>query len=277
MSANYLLKAIDKSNLKIFVNLPESLVGRSPDCDIVIDNHHLSRVHARFYSKSGQVFLEDMESTNGTFLNNRQIHEAVLVSHGDVVKFGFSAFCFMEEANANATILMGKISPANINNQGSAIDEGELAGAGTVIRQEYPLPAQWQSNAYGEDEGFGKGKYSKDFVRQSIKIKVKQDKSVRAAVMMVSGSQEGRVFALFNNRTHWEIGRDFSCQIQLNDVCISNHHCRLSILDEGWSIEDLGSSNGVYLNGKRIQSAMLADGALVRLGAVEFVFGLPPA
>ncbi len=63
-------------------------VGRSLDCDIVISDPNVSRVHAEFVSAAGDVIIRDKNSTNGTKVNGVAVHGDQLLQHGDVVNFG---------------------------------------------------------------------------------------------------------------------------------------------------------------------------------------------
>lgn len=58
----------------------EASIGRSPDNDLVIDNLAVSNHHARVSYEDGQLFVEDLKSLNGTFLNDMRIERAAL--HG---------------------------------------------------------------------------------------------------------------------------------------------------------------------------------------------------
>lgn len=62
-------------------------IGRAPDNAVVIDNPAVSGHHARVFSESGAVILEDLNSTNGTFVNGRHTTRHVLRG-GDVVVVG---------------------------------------------------------------------------------------------------------------------------------------------------------------------------------------------
>src|SRR6266700_1068559 len=52
-----------------------------------------------------------------------------------------------------------------------------------------------------------------------------------------------------------QIGRAEACRIQLSDTYVSQFHARIFSRDDGWFVEDLGSTNGTYLNQRRITSA----------------------
>lgn len=62
-------------------------IGRLPDNRIVIDNPAVSGHHARVFMDGDKVVLEDLKSTNGTFINNKPVTRRVL-EHGDVVLIG---------------------------------------------------------------------------------------------------------------------------------------------------------------------------------------------
>ena len=72
---------------------------------------------------------------------------------------------------------------------------------------------------------------------------------------VITGDHKGRKFC-FCGPTHCDIGRALDCFVQLSgterDRLISRHHCRLDIDPPVVRIADLGSSNGTYVNGKRV-------------------------
>src|SRR5437588_1825343 len=63
------------------------------------------------------------------------------------------------------------------------------------------------------------------------------------------------------------IGRASECQVQTQDALVSRRHARI-IWDGGYWIEDLGSSNGVFVGGERVQKAPLRPGDEVRCGSL---------
>jgi len=63
-------------------------VGRSPDCDIVLDNAGVSRNHVRIVQTPGGYYeVEDLGSSNGTFVNDTQVQREYLMNN-DVVRVG---------------------------------------------------------------------------------------------------------------------------------------------------------------------------------------------
>lgn len=63
------------------------LVGRSADCDIVLSQPEVSRIHAVIYREAGQVFVEDRNSANGTLVNERSVGQAEVMP-GATISFG---------------------------------------------------------------------------------------------------------------------------------------------------------------------------------------------
>ncbi len=69
-------------------------VGRSPDCDVFLDDVTVSRRHAEVLRRDRQFFIEDKGSLNGTFLNRRRIESAPL-EDGDELQIGKYKLTFL--------------------------------------------------------------------------------------------------------------------------------------------------------------------------------------
>ena len=69
-------------------------LGRSADADIRLDDRYASGIHARVFNRSGSHFVEDMNSTNGTLLNSRDLHGEAELNPGDVIRIGDTEFRF---------------------------------------------------------------------------------------------------------------------------------------------------------------------------------------
>jgi pSer/pThr/pTyr-binding forkhead associated (FHA) protein len=70
------------------------------------------------------------------------------------------------------------------------------------------------------------------------------------------------------------LGRSREADVRVADVNVSRRHAELRQEGAGYWIVDLGSTNGLELNGKRVDRARLRDGDRIVLGSTEVVFGL---
>jgi two-component system, cell cycle response regulator len=74
-------------------------VGRNNDCDIHLNYPGISRVHFTIYSGK-DVYIEDLKSSNGTYLNDQRISEKVILQSGDTINLGQVAFKFFRKDSA---------------------------------------------------------------------------------------------------------------------------------------------------------------------------------
>jgi len=71
------------------------------------------------------------------------------------------------------------------------------------------------------------------------------------------------------------VGRLKGCEICLGDVNVSREHAVFERGDAGWSIRDLGSTNGTLVNGERVDRARLHDGDVIVIGITELIYHEP--
>lgn len=90
------------------------------------------------------------------------------------------------------------------------------------------------------------------------------------AKLLVQESAGVREFELVDNEVH--IGRELDNALRLADPSISRHHAVIRRTAAGFEVQDLQSSNGVLVNGTRLQTAILRDGDRVTLGQIHMTF-----
>ena len=89
----------------------ELTLGREPGNEIAINDAEISRKHARLSFQSGTYMIEDLGSTNGTFVNGQRLMGPHALRAGEIVSFGEQISCTYEtisEADPNATIIASK-------------------------------------------------------------------------------------------------------------------------------------------------------------------------
>lgn len=66
----------------------ELTIGRAPGCAVTIDDSYVSQLHARVFVVDGQFLVEDLGSTNGTYLNQQKVGPPVVMRPGDRLQVG---------------------------------------------------------------------------------------------------------------------------------------------------------------------------------------------
>lgn len=66
----------------------EVLIGRAPECSVCLQDEFASNLHAKIYQAEGRFYVEDLGSTNGTYVNGRRINYPTELRGGDNIKVG---------------------------------------------------------------------------------------------------------------------------------------------------------------------------------------------
>lgn len=84
------------------------------------------------------------------------------------------------------------------------------------------------------------------------------------------GHDTGEKF--YVDRPRLTLGRDPGADVFLNDVTVSRNHAVVTVAGGEVSIEDVGSLNGIFVNGVNVDKAILHDGDRVQIGTFQMVF-----
>lgn len=77
----------------------QTTIGRGPDNTIVCDMDNVSRTHCKIYAGAGGNYIEDVGSTNGTFVNDQELTSRQKLRNGDLLKIGGVIFKFIDGDN----------------------------------------------------------------------------------------------------------------------------------------------------------------------------------
>ncbi|HYG76298.1 MAG TPA: FHA domain-containing protein [Planctomycetota bacterium] len=91
-----------------------------------------------------------------------------------------------------------------------------------------------------------------------------------ASVTVIFGGQEQKVFEL--DKPKMVVGREPSCEIHIDNLGISRNHCAFINRNDSFVLQDLGSSNGTYVNGRKITEYFLNDADEVIIGKYTLRF-----
>lgn len=208
-------------------------LGREPDCDIIFDANAImvSRRHAQIKREGGEFTIEDNGSFNGTLVNNQRISTPTPVYHDDEIQLGMGGPVLRFNA------------PSRVAPKGAS-----LAGQRSV-------PLDQMGKAPAMSDTLSSKTMISNMGNMSQKI---SDQSAKPQLLMT---------LRFGNKSELVVGREDSSDIKLDGLQISNHHAKLSQSNSGITIEDIGSTNGVYVNGNKISRQNISPDDAVYIGS----------
>lgn len=104
VSLIFLLKNSETSNVRRITFIGENgiretkefssvlKIGRGNDNGLIVSNQHVSANHCRIVNRDGELFIEDLNSTNGTMVNGKRIIAPELIKSGDEIRLGETRF-----------------------------------------------------------------------------------------------------------------------------------------------------------------------------------------
>src|SRR6266568_509866 len=238
MAAVEIIGSAPGQGKRISLNKEVIRLGRDPEGEVVINAAAavVSRKHAEIHKRGPQFVIVDLKSFNGTLLNNQRVADAAELYDGDQIQLGMGG------------PLLRVIDPAH-----PAPPQRLAARGGSPSA---PLPRAPIPSAFGQIAEIAR--------RQTIVAGASTPASDRTPVRPNPQLLAQRSF---EDRPQLSIGRAPDNDIRLDGLQISNHHARFARDNGNVTVEDAGSTNGVYVNGERIsgrRAVQIAD--LIQIG-----------
>ena len=190
------------------------LIGRAPDCDYVLSDDAVSSRHAGLSRQEGYLLLEDLDSANGTWVNDRRIKRTRLD--------------WRQAFEIGGTMLTPVEVVASVRTERAAQSTSVLSAL--------------------------------------------QDIDLSAPAALGPGTDEAAGFALALGETV-VVGRDPAAGVVLDTPNVSRLHARLTRQSDGILVEDLGSTNGTWVNGQRMRKpALVRPSDDLRIGPQRLQF-----
>ena len=252
-------------------------IGSAPDCDLVVAQPSVSGHHCRLTRQGNQYWIEDLQSTNGTFVNGSRIpvNQPMLVDPGWQITLGrqtpmpWPSSALPSASASGRVISIGRAPESDVqvdlpivswnhaqivfeNNR--AILEDLNSRNGTSIDRVDNRIQRAALNP-GSDVFLGSYKIAASQLLGSKKVEIGE-----AAFHKVAFRGNSMV-----------IGRDPQADLPLDFPMVSWRHARLTREPGGILVEDLGSRNGTFVGGIRINGKVLAKpGQEIGLGSYRF-------
>lgn len=221
-------------------------IGRDPECAIPLYVRKVSRRHASITPGLLGYTIVDT-SANGVLVNGVRIEGARLLGQGDLIRIGEAEFRFAAD-------------PANFEPQlPSAVD---VSGAATPTVRQATLSRM--ACASGRVEA-----------RANAPLQSVQSTSpaVLLATLEILNDSVRKGMRFRIEKPSVQIGRAAQSDVRLEEDSVSSAHAILVQRGTAWHLRDLGSRNGTYVDGERVTSESVVEGAAeFRFGNVKLLF-----
>ncbi len=254
-------------------------IGRSSatePIDIVLDNPQISRKHAFIEAKQGLLYIADLNSTNGTYINgsaNKLIPEKQYVlSIGDVVTFAKlpDIQMIVEKSIAVEAEISGKTEMPKISGNINAILEKKgIVSFGRDNTNDIVFNESYISRIHATIEKTASGKYlikdtstngtyvNERLVNGPVFISENDKISIGKHIFSIKTSQSVPIPEIslrekLQKKNILIIGR-VDADIIIKDILVSRKHAEISFDGQSYWVKDLNSTNGTFLNGENIK------------------------
>ena len=244
------------------IDSAQTFIGRSEGASVpLFGDVNVAPIHASIQKHGGQYILTDGGSPIGTYLNGQRIQQAPLV-HGSVIQIASFPLQFLMKGSAAPIVgpeaYRGQSYPAGP--YGAATQAAAPVGAVGGMpfgAQQNPYPQAPVSN---QTVAYGAGAYPQQQTHQPVA-------SASFAVVALDGSVAGQRFPI---QSPMEVGREGAGIRIATDTNASRRHASISPSFSGVQVSDLGSTNGTFVNGQRVQTAEAKPGDVIKIGGTSF-------
>ncbi|MBQ6019724.1 MAG: FHA domain-containing protein [Clostridia bacterium] len=260
----------------------EVSIGRARSCDIVLNYPTVSRFHAVVARRGKGWMIFDTGSKSGVFVNGEKIGKSAYIYDGDEIEMGTASLSFRSplfrrpEAQQSAApeppqktqskkpARSGQRqragAPADTPHRRSQNDKNAGAQQTRSARQNpaAKTPAQGVRAAAGGQN-------------PAIRQKTARPRRGSGYISALRNLADRSLVLLFANE--YVIGRTQECGITLPVMTVSRRHAKLAKRDGRWTITDLDSKGGVWINNaKEKGTIVLYDGDVIDIGGVRFKY-----
>jgi pSer/pThr/pTyr-binding forkhead associated (FHA) protein len=213
-------------------------IGRSPDNDLPVDNLAVSNYHARVYFEGGRLVVEDLDSLNGTFVNDLRVERATL-HDGDSIHIGKHRIKVDATGDAPVPWDSGRKAAAPRINETMVLD--------TKARRDMLQ----QAAAMGERTQFAAGRFKVP------------------TLIVLNGNTDRKEYTLTNKLT--VIGKSAMATVRLKGWFKPQMAAQINQRDDGFYIgpgDQVPAVNGSPIHGP----TRLNDGDMIQIGGVRLNF-----
>ncbi len=241
MRAFLRIKAPGNDDRTICVGQDEFVIGRSPNYDLQIRDDNISRKHVKITLNDSQPFIEDLGSTNGTFINSTFVEKTTRLHHNDRIEIGDAILLFyLEDPD------MSRLE----SSQTIAIDR---------MKQPAAEPPASRRIALSDEQHLAAS--TRELSRAALHLQAEMALQVRFA--------DGHQLRIKLDKPEFTIGRAPENDLQVFDEELSRRHMKISLRNNTYYVEDLDSANGTYVNGRITDNCIVRHADQVTIGDTQ--------
>lgn len=234
----------------------ELTVGRDESCDIVLRARGVSSQHCRLVLKGSDWHVEDLGSRNGIRIDGRRCESGCLEPNS-VLWIGGQRFEFESEAAPSSTTATeDDLAMSMLDASWDATNNGATASVARNDNGHQPVPTRESSR------------------RRTGRSPDKGKKKPKRYLGKLTPAGGGELIPLLCEELF--VGRHPRNDIVLKFPSVSAQHCRFDFRDGYWYVQDLGSSNGIRVNGERVSDSILLPGDTLRIAKLQFEISYKP-
>jgi len=210
-------------------------IGRSTDCDIIVDNLNVSRHHTRIDKRDGLFYIEDLKSNNGTYLNGNRIDGPQPLTFGDEIAIGKHTLRFDSHSRLER--------PESLHSMPHAPEGGVAADEGGTV-----------------------------FVNPEQMERIQQKMSAaRRAHLRVAGVPGAKATVEFED-AEVRIGKDERCDVRVRGLLVPATQCIIGRTNDGYYLEHVGGFRPTRVNGAKTKGRSLQDGDVIEVAGARLTF-----
>ncbi|MBS0261385.1 MAG: FHA domain-containing protein [Planctomycetes bacterium] len=222
------------------------VVGRAPDCDVVLSFRTVSSKHCLLELRDDSWFVTDLASSNGIRIDGERCAGGKLANHSvlSIAEFRYEVVYSSSVPQLPAS--SPRAVPGDLNSEISQLSATEMR------------PKPGSSDGQPPTEKIGS---------RSLSAEARGPLAgpIFGKLLPVDGGDEIVLTAV-----RLLVGRSPVCDIVLPFPEVSGKHCQLEFADDRWHVRDLGSRNGILVDGKPTSSAMIRPNAILSVAKRRF-------
>lgn len=265
-----------------------TVVGRELDCGICLDYAKVSRYHAKFSLIESALFIEDLHSSNGTYLNGHRIVSRVPVTVGDEISFGdvryrmtsgqsgtIEATQLFSPTTALATGVVNLHKTTQPNPAPSQTQPKPVAPSYAPRADLQPNPVASQPSRDEPQTRLYSADQIVSMAQRNLDHHADLDIGSGPRFVILTAPLRGQVLnvGLPETGTSLTMGRDDSCDIVVPEASVSRLHASITYSGLQFHIDSSHASNPLLINGEMQEGrALLRHGDKVQIGRVDVLF-----